>query len=359
MSQLPELPGILSAHQVRATGDVIAELQLPSGQIQWFPGGHADPWNHVEAAMALAVAGRKAEAERAFEWLEAIQHDDGAWFNYYIGDEVEDARLDTNVIAYVATGVCHHHLVTGDTGFVDAMWPMVERAIEFVLRLQQPGGEILWSLEPDRSPGRFALLTGSSSIYLSLRCATALAWLLGHERPEWELAAGRLAHTVAYREHAFEPKVPWAMDWYYPVLSGAVTGDAARARLEERWHEFVIDGLGVRCVNTGDWVTAAETSELVLTLDAVAMRDEAVDLLSWTRHLRDDDGSYWTGCVHPQCVRFPGGERTTYTSAAVILATHALTGSGATAGLFRGDGLPVGLDLESLDRLQARLPSDD
>jgi len=350
---------LLTEREVRATADTIVALQLPNGMIQWFEGGHADPWNHVEAAMALDLAGQRRSAERAYEWLIATQHDDGSWCNYYLADGIEDGRRDTNVCAYVATGVWHHFLATGDGGFLAELWSTVEAAIEFVLSLQQPGGELLWSMEADGTPGRYALLTGSSSAAFSLRCAIAIAECLGHERPEWELAAGRLAHTVAYREHAFEPKVPWAMDWYYPVLSGAVTGDAARARLEERWHEFVIDGLGVRCVNTGDWVTAAETSELVLTLDSVGMRDEAVALLSWTRHLRDDDGSYWTGCVHPQCVRFPGGERTTYTSAAVILATHALTGSEATAGLFRGDGLPVGLDLESLDRLQARLPSDD
>jgi hypothetical protein len=45
-------------------------------------------------------------------------------------------------------------------------------------------------------------------------------------------------------------------------------------------------------------------------------------------------------------VRFPGGERSSYTAAAVVLANHALTGSGRTAGLFRGEGLPIGLDLQ-------------
>ena len=47
------------------------------------------------------------------------------------------------------------------------------------------------------------------------------------------------------------------------------------------------------------------------------------------------------------CVNFPGGEQTTYTAAAVVLATHALTGTGPTAGLFRGESLPPGLDLSA------------
>ena len=336
---------MLSRSELAATVDAIAALQLPSGMILWFPGGHADPWNHVEAAMALSVGGRVAEAERAYDWLASAQHPDGSWFNYYVAGGVEDRRLDTNVIGYVAVGVWHHFLVTGDTGFLASMWPVVERAMEFVLALQQEGGEILWCIEPDGVPGRFALLTGSSSLYLSLRCAVACAEALGRERPDWELAAGRLAHAVAYHPESFEPKARWAMDWYYPVLSGVLRGDAGRARMRESWGDFVMDGLGVRCVSDEPWVTAAETAECVLALDAVGLRAEAKTLFGWAQHLRDEDGAYWTGCVHPQAVHFPGGERSSYTAAAVVLAAHALTGSGPEAGLFRGEGLPEGLDL--------------
>jgi len=163
------------------------------------------------------------------------------------------------------------------------------------------------------------------------------------------LAAGRVAHAVIHREDGFEPKDRWAMDWYYPVLCGALSGAAARARLLDRWDVFVLDGVGVRCVSDQPWVTAAETAECVIALDACGLRSEAETLLEWTRHFRDPDGGYWTGCVHPQCVRFPGGERSTYTGAAVLLADDALYGDGAAAGLFRGDTLPAVLDLAEIE----------
>jgi hypothetical protein len=335
----------LSGAEIAATGEWIASIQLPNGMIPWFPGGHTDPWNHVEAGMALVVAGRRDEAESALRWLASSQHADGSWCMYYLAEEIEDARRDPNVGAYVATGAWFHHLATGDRGLLDELWPVIDRAMDFVLRLQQPGGEVLWSVDPDGALGRFALLTGSASIHHSLRCALAGAEVLGHKRPEWELAAGRLAHAVAHREEAFEPKARWAMDWYYPVLCGAVAGAAARARLLERWDRFVLDGLGVRCVSDQPWVTAAETAECVMALDACGLADAARALLGWTRHFRDDDGGYWTGCVHPQCVRFPWGERTTYTAAAVLLADHVLYGSGQGAGLFRGETLPGVLHL--------------
>ena len=47
---------IITREKIRQTGESIAELQLSSGMIPWFPNGHADPWNHIEAAMALDVA---------------------------------------------------------------------------------------------------------------------------------------------------------------------------------------------------------------------------------------------------------------------------------------------------------------
>jgi MMP endo-(1,4)-3-O-methyl-alpha-D-mannosidase len=338
----------LTESEVDQTVEWIASVQRPDGMIPWFPSGHCDPWNHTEAAMALALGGRRSEAELAYQWLVDNQHSDGTWCRYYLADGVEDPRRDPNVGAYVATGSWWHYLVTGDIGFLEEMWPVIEGAIGFVLRLQQAGGEVLWSMDPDGHLGRYALLTSNSSILHSLRCAAAVAEKLGFERPEWELAADLVLEAILHRPDSFAPKTRWAMDWYYPVLAGALTGIQARDRLESRWHEFILPGVGVRCVADQPWVTAAETAECVMALDAAAMRVEAETLLDWTRHLRDDDGAYWTGCVHPACVRYPGEERTTYTAAAVVLADHALYGYEPSAGLFRGETLPVVVDVSEV-----------
>ena len=82
----PDLPGVLSAAEVDATARHLVRLQQPSGMIPWFPGGHCDPWNLVESAMALDVAGRHAEALAAYRWLVDTQLPSGAWHNYYRAD---------------------------------------------------------------------------------------------------------------------------------------------------------------------------------------------------------------------------------------------------------------------------------
>ena len=48
---------MLSSSDVLATAHAIADVQRADGMIPWFEGGHCDPWNHVEAAMALSACG--------------------------------------------------------------------------------------------------------------------------------------------------------------------------------------------------------------------------------------------------------------------------------------------------------------
>jgi len=338
---LIDVDGIVSAEQLNATVDAIAEWQLDSGMVPWFPGGHADTWNHTEALMALMLGGHRTEAELGFQWLQQMQRPDGAWHQYYLADRIEQDKLDANCCAYVATGVWFHWLLFGDRTLLAELWPMVDAAVEFVLELQTPRGEILWARHADGTPWSFALLTGSSSICHSLRCAIAIAGVLGYERPDWELSAARLAMAIRDDPDAFAPKHRWAMDWYYPVLCGSVTGDAGRERLDRRYDAFVTAEWGVRCVSDRPWITAAETCECAMAHLAVGETERAVELFTWAQRLRTSEDRYWTGIVLPEQVHFPGGEQSTYTSSAVVIAADALTGASPASRLFtRPDELP-------------------
>jgi hypothetical protein len=345
---LPHLPGTLSADQIRITGEHIAGQQLASGLIPWFRGHHGDPWDHIEAAMALTVCGLDEAADLAFGWSAAHQSPDGSWPMETAGSEVRDGRVDTNQCAYLAVGVWHRWLITRDRAQVDAIWPVVRRAIGLVVALQLPFGGIAWSRNEIGEVSEGALLTGSSCTVLSLRCAMALAELVGDPQPDWELTAARLAHAVAVHPDAFLDKSRYSMDWYYPVLGGAVEGRAGEVHLNRRWDEFVVPGRGARCVSDRPWVTVAETCELVLTLDVLGDRVRARELFDSVQHLRHHDGGYWTGYVWPDDAVWPE-ERSTWTSAAVVLAADALAGASAGSGLFRGGGLPALIRIGAAD----------
>ncbi|GAA3359118.1 prenyltransferase [Saccharopolyspora gregorii] len=333
MPELPAVDGVVSAPQVLATARSIAAVQLRSGAVPWFPGGHVDPWDHVESAMALSAAGLVAEAERAYEWLRATQRSDGSWPLQVRDDVVEDAASDTNFCAYPAVGVWHHVTTTGDEGFAERMWPVVRRAIDFVLGLQQARGEVAWARGTGGEVAGEALLAGSASIHHSLVCALALADHLGVAQPDWEVALERLAHALRHHPEAFAAKDRYAMDWYYPVLGGPLRDAAGHDRILRRWADFFVDGLGVRCVDDNPWVTGAETCELVLSLELLGRREQAVEALAAMQHLREEDGSYWTGLVYSDGKRWPV-ERTTWTGAAVVLAADALSRATPGAAIF-------------------------
>jgi hypothetical protein len=163
--------------------------------------------------------------------------------------------------------------------------------------------------------------------------------VVGEPQPGWELAAGRLGHALRRHEDLFDTKPRYSMDWYYPVLGGVLRDGDGIARLDRRWDEFVVDGLGIRCVADRPWVTGAETCELALALDNLGDTGRAVGLVADMQHLRDPDGSYWTGYVYADRARWPV-ERSTWTAAAVVLAADALSGTTAGSGVFRGSSLP-------------------
>ena len=340
--EAPGVPGILSPEQCRQTAQSIAAVQLPTGEIPWSLYGHTDPWDHVESAMALTAAGLLEEARAAFEWSRREQRADGSWAIQYRRGVVEDANSDSNFCAYIATGVWHHVLGTGDRDFAERMWPTVRAAIDFVLDLQAGTGEIYWAKGPTGVLAE-SLLTGNASVYHAIRCALALAEYVDEPQPEWEVAVGRLGHAIADHPDAFTAKPLHSMDWYYPVLTGAVRGADAHDRITERWDEFVVDRLGIRCVTDRPWVTGAETCELVLALEAVGDRRRAMAQFAAMQHLRERDGSYWTGLVYADGKRWPV-ERTTWTGAAVILAADALSATTPASGIFRGSELPRGLE---------------
>lgn len=325
------LPRSLDVVDVGRTVDAIVEMQASDGSIPWNPTAHTDPWDHVEAAMALSVAGKRDEADAAFRWLVRAQRLDGAWAAAYENGTVTDPTLDANFCAYVAAGAWHHWLCFGDLAWLERIWPTVERAIDFALDLQTDTGEIQWARDTGYRAWPGALLTSSSCIHLSLACAVQIAETLGHERPDWELSLGSLGAALR-RPELFEPKDRFSMDWYYPVLSGALDDHSARRRLGARWDEFVVDGWGVRCVADRPWVTTGETCELVIALALVGETDEARRVFETIHHLRLDDGNYWTGATFPDGTIWPR-EQTTWNAGAVVLA-HDVLEDGPSRALF-------------------------
>lgn len=305
-------------------GAFILSIQKENGEIPWSVGGKTDPWDHVESAMGLSTGGFHAEAVKAYEWLADAQLEDGSWWSEMLGGKIVNSSKESNFSSYVAVGVFHHYLVTGDLKFLKKMWHTVSQGIQFAVNLQAPEGEIYWARNKSGAVDKMALLTGSSSIYMSIKCALAVADILGKKRPGWHKAMDKLGHAIQHRPDLFNMiKSRYSMDWYYPVLCGAVTGDDARKRIAHLWEKFVVPEWGVRCVSDRPWVTMAETAEFILTLAAVEDIPRARTIFSWLNDKRFSDGSFWMGVTFPDGVIWPE-EKTAWTAAAAMLAWDAL-----------------------------------
>lgn len=322
---------------------MIAGLQYNSGEIPWHEDGKTDPWDLVESAMGLNIGGFFKESERAFEWMVKNQNENGSWFSSYIKGVPEDRTMETNMSAYIATGVFHTWLIRwgkmdrNSRAFLKNMWQSVQKGVDFAISLQTERGEIYWAKSPQGTIDPMALLTGSSSIYMSLKCALSIAHLLGIKMTRWEIAFEKLGRTIRDNIHIYNiSKSRFSMYWFYPILSGALTGDAATKRLEKYWRKYVVDGQGVRCVSDRPWITMAETSEFVIALSAMGNSKLAKIVFSWIQERIYDDGTFWCGYTFPDMVIWPE-EKISWTNAVVLMAADSLYDLTPASNLFNHD----------------------
>jgi hypothetical protein len=169
-----------------------------------------------------------------------------------------------------------------------------------------------------------ALLTGSSSIYMSLKCALAIAKILGHQTPAWKSALIKLGDAIRTKPHLFNvTKFRYSMYWFYPIIAGVLTGADAQKRIDKYWKKYIIEERGVRCVHDEPWVTIAESSELTIALAAMGNLELARIVFSWIVDRRYDDGSYWCGFTCPDIITWPE-DKITWTNAVALMAADAI-----------------------------------
>jgi hypothetical protein len=231
----------------------------------------------------------------------------------------------------MATGAWGHYSATGDLDFLGQIWPTIEKAISFALSLQQPTGEIYWAYAPNGEVWKGALLAASCCTWQSIRSGIKIAKILGVDRADWDAASKRLVKAIEERPEIFdnfgENQHSSAMSWYYPVLAGIIDSKRAKQHILKQWADFVIDDWGCKCVSHKPWVTAAETCELILTLNSVDEPDRAKLMMDWLLKFQDSDDGFWAGIKLPEEIIWPK-EKTTWTSAGVIIAATSILQQG-------------------------------
>ena len=312
----------------RSSIDYILSVQNMDGSIPWEFEKKLDPWDHIEAAMGLSIGRKKEESEKAFIWLRDNQLSDGSWYAEYLNSIPATKRRETNFSAYIATGLWHYYLIFEDKDFIETMLPTLAKALDFVLSMQTEGGDIYWASEEGKEILDDSLITGSSSIYKSLECAAATFDIFDKPIESILVSMNKLKMSINNNpqryDRSWESKSRYSMDWYYPVLCGVYDKEKSIKQINSKWSEFIVEGMGCKCVKEEPWVTVAESSELVTALVKIGLFTEAETLLNSLHQWRDEkDGLYWTGYVYADKKFWPV-EKPTWTAGAVLLAADAL-----------------------------------
>ena len=209
--------------------DYILSVQSPDGSIPWECNKKLDPWDHIEAAMGLSIACKKEETEKAFLWLKNNQLSDGSWYSEYINFRPTTKRRETNFSAYIATGLWHYYLIFQDQQFLEIMLPTLTKAIDFAISMQTEDGDIYWAAEEGKEILDDSLITGSSSIYKSLECASAIFTTLSKPSQDVLTTMYQLKDSIINNPERYdrnwESKSRYSMDWYYPILCGIYDKD--------------------------------------------------------------------------------------------------------------------------------------
>ncbi|GAA2827991.1 hypothetical protein GCM10020220_016000 [Nonomuraea rubra] len=215
-----------------------------------------DAWNHVECLMAMSVAGLDEPVRRGYAWLARHQRADGSWPMKLVDGVPAEPGGETNHAAYVAVGVWHHHLVTGDRRLTEESWPMVKAALDYVAGLQDRArGDRLGARRAGQ--GLDVRACSPAAPLHPPGAALRRAARRPPGRPAAALGAGRRPagpRAVGASGRRFADKSRFSMDWYYRCWAARVRGQQALELLEREWQTFVVPGLGIRCVSDQPWV---------------------------------------------------------------------------------------------------------
>ena len=228
--------------------------------------------------MALDVGGRFAEAERAYEWLRAMQHADGSWHAYYLGDDGEGAHARHQ-----------RHLLRRERRVAPLPRDRrhrLPRASCSPSSSARSTSRSTTSTRPARSSGTPTRSASTARARCSpARRASTRRCAARSRPPSASAASAPTGSCRSARSPSRSRTGPSASStrnagrWTGTTRSSAACCAATRPKRASRRSgtRSSSPGRGVRCVSDQPWITAAETCELVMALDAIGLHDRARD----------------------------------------------------------------------------------
>ena len=319
----------------------IKSIQLESGAIPSNDDGSHDPWDHIESIMGLNFANEYESSKLAFNWLIKNQNQDGSWFSKYMDEIPIEKNKPTHFAPYISVAALHFYKIFLDKEYLEYLWPSIESAINFSIKLQIQNGTIPWSVDKNKKIEEDFLLTGSSSILKSIECGIAISKIIKSTKnlEDWNHSYELLSKAIKNPSGKFDllkDRKRFSMDWYYPILSGCLNGNQKIFYLDKVFKDFYIKEMGIKCVIEEPWVTVAETCEFIICLMISGRDEDAKKLLKDVINISDINGVPYMGWQYEENIFWPL-EKPSWTSAALIIAADSVMGLSKGKDLFLKD----------------------
>ena len=319
----------------------IKSIQLKSGAIPSNDDGSHDPWDHIESIMGLNFANEYEPSKLAFDWLIKNQNQDGSWFSKYMDDIPIEKNKPTHFAPYISVAALHFYKIFSDKEYLEYLWPSIESAINFSIKLQIQNGTIPWSVDKNQKIEEDFLLTGSSSILKSIECGIAISKIIKSTKnlEDWNNSYELLSKAIKNPSGKFDllkDRKRFSMDWYYPILSGCLNDNQKFFYVDKVFKDFYIKEMGIKCVIEEPWVTVAETCEFIICLMISGREEDAKKLLKDVINISDINGVPYMGWQYEENIFWPL-ERPSWTSAALIIAADSVMGLSNGKDLFLKD----------------------
>jgi GH15 family glucan-1,4-alpha-glucosidase len=86
-------------------------------------------------AMAMDASGHHAEADKYWRWLAGIQSSDGSFgttYDEWTGQFINFVQPEDDSVGLFILGCLRHYAATGDSSFLSAVWPQIQKAANFI-----------------------------------------------------------------------------------------------------------------------------------------------------------------------------------------------------------------------------------
>jgi len=205
-------------------------------------------------AIALDASGHYAEADKYWRWMASVQGDNGSWkttYGFWTGAYLSFVEPEYDSVGAFLYGVYRHHRATGDSNFLNDLWPAAKRAADWILLNIAPQNGLgaadfsIWE-EPERGLQHNSFT--QAWYVIGLYSAQWLAEVRGDTNlTDWYAGGPASIMTSLQRPSSWQPPGSWDMAGYY---GRGVNADNTPAALQDSSSNLLI-ALGIIDARSG------------------------------------------------------------------------------------------------------------